>query len=66
MTTDDLGHEGWGLPSQSRKWHYFVDTRSLCGKWGFFQGGLEQGNDNSPSNCAKCKQRLRQRNSTAA
>ncbi len=24
--------EGWGLPSQSRKWHYLTNGRSLCGK----------------------------------
>jgi subtilase family serine protease len=27
--------EGWYMPSNSRKYHYFVDGRSLCRGWGF-------------------------------
>ncbi len=52
--------EGWGFPAKSRKAHYFVDGISLCGKWMFF-GELEQGNDNSPDNCATCKKKLLKR-----
>lgn len=25
--------KGWGSPGASKKHHYFVDGRSLCGKW---------------------------------
>ncbi|MCX9083198.1 MAG: hypothetical protein OIN87_00165 [Candidatus Methanoperedens sp.] len=49
--------KGWGFPLNSKKAHYFVDGRSLCGKWMFF-GVLEQGNDNSLDNCTACKKAL--------
>lgn len=57
--------EGWGTVVSagtlmpSKKWHYFKDHRSLCGKWmRFSDNDLEQGNDNSVDNCAECKRRL--------
>ena len=51
--------KGWGLPSQSRKWHYFMNGRSLCRKFGWFdRDPLEEGNDNSLDNCKDCKRRL--------
>lgn len=50
--------EGWGKPGLARKWHYFVKARSLCGGWIFWSHNLEQGNDNSPDNCAACKRKL--------
>lgn len=53
--------EGWGLPGQSRKYHYFVELTSLCRKWGFYAGPLEQGNDNSPDNCPTCVKALTKR-----
>ena len=49
--------EGWGFPTNSKKAHYFRQSRSLCGKWMFF-GVLEQGNDNSLDNCTACKKAL--------
>ena len=50
--------EGWGFPGQARKAHWMLDSgRSLCGGWGFYQGPVEQGNDDSPDNCQACKQR---------
>jgi hypothetical protein len=52
--------EGWGWPSNSRKAHYFIKNRSLCGKWLFF-GVLEQGKDGSPDNCTACKRALQKR-----
>jgi len=51
---------GWGWPVNSRKAHYFVNGRALCGRWLFF-GPLEQGNDDNPDNCAECKKRLKRR-----
>jgi len=43
----------------SRKWHYFVDRQSLCGKWAVFSDDdLETGSDDSPDNCAVCKRKL--------
>ena len=50
---------GWGFSPVSTRWHYFdSDGMSLCKKVGFFQGETEQGNDDSPENCAKCKRLL--------
>jgi hypothetical protein len=47
--------EGWGKPSNSRKWHYFgADGRSLCAKWAYF-GEIEEGLDDSPDNCLSCR-----------
>jgi hypothetical protein len=54
---------GWGKPGFGRKWHYFDERNpdglsfSLCGNVGFYYGPLEEGNDNSPDNCAECKRR---------
>lgn len=53
--------EGWGFPGRSKKAHYFVDSMSLCRKWGFYYGSLEQGNDDSPDNCAACRRELAKR-----
>lgn len=63
MTEEKL-KEGWGFPGGlgiSRKAHYFVNSLSLCRKWGFYYGSLEQGNDNSPDNCTACKKALAKR-----
>lgn len=51
--------EGWNWLFNSSKWHYFREGRSLCGKW-MTLGNPEyqQGNDNSPDNCAACKRKL--------
>ena len=51
---DSVKKEGWGFPVTSRKAHYFIDSMSLCNKWGFYFGPLEQGNDESPDNCVVC------------
>jgi len=53
--------EGWGWLTNSRKWHYFVDGKSLCGKWWapWLRNDVEQGNNDSPDNCAECKRRLK-------
>lgn len=52
--------EGWGFPWNSRKAHYFINGRSLCNRW-LYTGALEQGNDDSPDNCAICKRKLKKR-----
>ncbi|MBA7491660.1 hypothetical protein ES702_02208 [subsurface metagenome] len=49
---------GWGWPRNSRKTHYFIDGRSLCGKWMFF-GKLEDSQDNSPDNCVSCTKAIK-------
>ncbi len=53
--------EGWS-PTRGCKWHYFTtDGRSLCLRWGFNTAPRDQGNDDSPSNCAECRRRLAKR-----
>jgi hypothetical protein len=47
------GKQGWGIPSQSKKAHYFVNGMSLCRSW-MFTGALDDSNHKSPDNCKKC------------
>lgn len=60
--------EGWWNPrpmSMASKWHYFINGRSLCGKWMTLgKTKLEQGNDESPDNCAACRERKAKRHFT--
>jgi len=54
--------EGWTWLANSKKWHYFVEGRSLCGKFLLLQiPELEQGNDGSPDNCMACRKKLEKR-----
>lgn len=39
--------EGWKGLINARKWHYFRDGKSLCGKWMNLGRYFEQGNDDS-------------------
>jgi hypothetical protein len=58
-----MAKEGWTWLQNSTKWHYFVDKRSLCGKWELWgDDELEQGNNDSKDNCATCKRELKIRN----
>ncbi|MHC4620354.1 MAG: hypothetical protein ACYTEQ_21605 [Planctomycetota bacterium] len=50
--------EGWGLPALSRRWHYFVNGKSLCGRW-LFTGPVESGNNDSLDNCATCRRKFK-------
>ena len=53
--------EGWTWLFNSRKWHYFKDGMSICGKFMLLgKGELEQGNDDSPDNCVQCKKKRNQ------
>ena len=48
--------EGWFKPGCSRKFHYFVEGRSLCLKWGI-PGELDQDNGNKDAlneDCITC------------
>lgn len=58
--------EGWGWIKNSPKWHYFIDGRSLCGRWAYFDRELEQENDESPDNCTACKKALAKRKAKQA
>lgn len=35
-TVDEVPKEGWGQPLMAKKFHYFVEGRSLCRRWGFW------------------------------
>lgn len=58
---ENQGRQGWGFPAESRKAHYFIIEPghnmgdSLCRGYVFYGGPTEQGNDNSPDNCIRCK-----------
>lgn len=52
-------NEGWGFIYNSKKWHYYVNGYSLCGRWMVIVGQkFEQGNDTSPDNCKACRKKL--------
>jgi len=54
--------EGWWMPARSRKFHYFVEGRSLCNGWLFPDynnlspdtGNIEK----DPDDCAGCFKKL--------
>lgn len=48
--------EGWGHPVSTRKFHYFRDSRSLCGRW-MFTGDLEPDGPKGPDDCAACRRK---------
>lgn len=50
--------EGWGFPGNGKRWHYFINGRSLCGKWAFF-GPLEADDGEARSvDCRACSKRF--------
>jgi hypothetical protein len=58
--------EGWTWLINSRKWHYFVEKRSLCKKWTILGNPeLEPSNkddDKNSINCKPCIKKLSKRN----
>ena len=62
MTTRN---EGWWWPVECEKRHYFRDGRSLCGRWGSFNGDFPDCPDDALLNCAGC-QKKRQREKAKA
>jgi len=52
---------GWWWPPNSKKAHYFVDGRSLCGRWASLRSKREydDSDDEHPDNCAECMQRVK-------
>lgn len=63
MDENEQVAEGWGWPRASRKAHYFVGSRSLCGRWAFV-GSLTQPKEQSvggPDDCRKCSRLLEKR-----
>lgn len=53
--------QGWGWPLNTKKSHYFVGGRSLCGKWGAMMLELNDNKHKSPDNCAECKRKREKR-----
>lgn len=50
--------QGWGLPGNSRKAHYFRegDLISICRKW-MYGGEREDNRHDHSENCSDCKKR---------
>jgi hypothetical protein len=48
--------EGWGFPGLARKAHYFVEDKTLCGKWAY-TGSLDGSSPEvkGPDDCAACR-----------
>jgi len=61
MPTPDVKKEGWSWLINSSRDHYFVEGRSLCGKWGVL--GYGDCNDVPTVNppCATCRKKLERR-----
>jgi hypothetical protein len=52
--------EGWMWLSNSPKWHYFRDGRSLCGRFALLGASdrhFEDGKNESSQNCKECSRR---------
>jgi len=49
--------EGWAAPVNTRRWHYFRDGRSLCGRWGYFGSLWDQSLQYVSKDCAECRRR---------
>ncbi len=61
MAKEKNEKEGWTWLHNSKKWHYFREGRSLCGKFMLFKNptdGFEIGNNDSEDNCVGCKKKL--------
>ena len=54
--------EGWWMPGQSRRFHYFVDGMALCHGWMFpnyNDMSPDTGNEKKgPDDCAACFKKL--------
>lgn len=52
---------GWWNPEPYKrrsKFHYVgTDGRSLCRRWGYIRGSIEEGQDNHSDNCAICRKK---------
>jgi hypothetical protein len=67
---DEKLREGWTWLTNSNKWHYFRDGRSLCGKFGLFptmNGDFEDGSGvDDEVKCSGCKAKLVRENARKA
>lgn len=64
MTTP---REGWVSLLNTRKDHYIVDDRSLCGRWGFLgkSDRLAPDAGPNPNDCRECRRKLERRQKVA-
>lgn len=53
--------EGWKWIRQRKKWHYFVDGRSLCGAMRSMAGTFNLIADGGPDGCKICQMVLSKR-----
>lgn len=53
--------EGWALPMNTRKYHYFVGKKSLCGRWMFFGDLQPDDGEEGPDDCKACRRKLEKR-----
>lgn len=52
--------KGWGKPGLAKKFHYFVNGRSLCGGWLYLNKDLSNESFNSPDDCKACARKREQ------
>jgi hypothetical protein len=58
IMSEEKKPEGWAFLWNSKKWHYFRDCRSLCGRWLCLSYDVEKEEKiDSPDNCAECRRR---------
>jgi len=54
-------NEGWAMPGNTKKYHYFVDKRSLCGSWMFLGELQADDGKEGPNDCKTCRRKLEKR-----
>lgn len=63
MSAPTLAKTGWWNPTpfstrQRVIFHYVpAGGKTLCGRWQYVRGELEEGHDDHPDNCAVCKRK---------
>jgi hypothetical protein len=58
------GNEGWAMPGNAKKFHFYVNGISLCGRWMFLAPDLESdfpSGKRSPDECKPCWDRRQKR-----
>jgi hypothetical protein len=57
--------EGWNYLLNARKFHYFVDGRSLCKRYMLLASpeDMDKSERDSPDDCLKCRAALKKRRS---
>jgi hypothetical protein len=62
MSNEHSLKEGWWMPFRSRRYHYFVEGRALCGGWVFpnySELSVDTGNSVPQSeDCVSCFRKL--------